>query len=134
MRNLIIILICAVFLGGAIGCKENDTAEFIVETIAMGVGYDLRNSFEWTPGVDKYYVAIMDGKITLDAAQAAESYLMTVTHPLIANRMVAIAGRVGFELDDLGQIVSVDKVNIAMLQAAAFGFKMGLNLTTPPEE
>ena len=134
MKNLILILICAVLLGGAVGCKQNDTAEFLVETMAMGIGYELRDSFEWTSDVDRYYVAIMDGKLTIDAAQAAESYLRTVTHPLIANRMTRLAGMLGFNLDDLGHIVGIGNVDIKMLQAAAFGFKMGLNLTTPPDQ
>ena len=51
-----------------------------------------------------------------------------VTHPLIANRLIRLAGMVGFDLNDAGNVINVDKVDIKLLQTAALGFKTGLSL------
>jgi len=114
------------------GCKdkERQVAELAIETIAMAVGYELRDSFVWTPEADSYYQAIMEGKMSLDGAQAAEGYLRTQTHPLIANRLVRLAEMVGFNLD-AGSIVGVDKVDMGLLKVAAQGFRMGMLLDAP---
>lgn len=109
------------------GCEQNDK-DFMVETLAMAIGYEMRNDFDWNKDVDAYYNAIMAGKLSLDAAQLAEGYLRGVTHPLLANRFVALAGRVGFDLNELGSVVGVGNVDIKLLQTAATGFRMGLLL------
>ena len=115
---------------GLSSCKVQDEelATFAVETAAMGIGYELKGDFEWNADVQRYYSAIMEGKIDLDAAQVAEGYLREKTHPLIANRMVTLAGMMGFGLNGLGQIVDVSAVKIPYLQAAAEGFRTGLTL------
>jgi hypothetical protein len=115
------------------GCnlEKSDTQDFTVETLAMAIGYELRNGFDWNASVDNYYNAIMEGKMSIDAAKAAEGYLRERTHPLIANRLVRLAGMVGFKMDDLGGIVGVEAVNIHLLQVAAQGFKQGLLLDRP---
>lgn len=131
MKKCILTLAAVLCIIQIIGCGNQQTTEFAVETLAMTVGYELRNDFEWTQSADSYFNAIMQGKVSLDAAQAAESYLRTITHPLIANRLVGLAGMVGFNLDEYGQVISVDKVNIRLLQTAAQGFRMGLLLDGP---
>ena len=110
------------------GCKQDQIATDAIETVAMFVGYEIRNDFVWSQNADGYYQAIMEGQVSLDGAQAAEAYLRSKTHPVIANRMVKIAQRVGFDLDAANNIVGVDKVDIPLLKAAAQGFKMGLLL------
>lgn len=131
IKGLTFLLAAGLLCGAAVittGCQQSDTTEYIIETTAMAIGYDLRNSFDWTPTTDRYYNNIMMGNISLDGAKAAEAYLRTVTHPLIANRFVALAGKVGFTLDPLGHIIGVDGVNIPYAQAAASGFRQGLLL------
>ena len=108
--------------------RQGDTAAFAVETLAMTVGYEMRNTFTWTPAADAYYTMIMSGVVSLDGAKAAEEYLRTVTHPLVANRMVRLAGMVGFDMSAASNIVGVGNVNIALLQTAATGFRSGLLL------
>ena len=123
-----------IFMVALTGCQQDDATELFIETLAMTAGYEMRNHFDWNEGVDNYYLGIMDGKITLDAAKAAEAYLKTRTHPLIANRIVRIAGMVGFTLNDVGEIIGVDKVDIGFLQTAARGFKDGLSLVGPLQQ
>ena len=119
-------LVTGMLMGaGAYGCKQDQTAEFAVESLAMAIGYELRSSFEWTPQADSYYNAIMSGDISLNGAQAAESYLRTVTHPLIANRLIRLAGMVGFNLDTAGSVVGIGSVDLGLLKAAAMGFRQG---------
>lgn len=128
MKKLILILSIALLTGCAgMTVEQEDLAEFAIETMAMGIAYELRGSFEMTPDVEWYFSAIEAGKLDLEGAQVAEQYLATVTHPLIANRMVRLAGMVGFDLD-AGSIVGVDRVDMRYLQTAAKGFKMGLAL------
>lgn len=133
---IIALLFATMAMSGLVsGCKKSDDmTQFAVETLAMSVGYELKNDFEWTPQADAYYQAIMDGNVSLDAAKAAETYLRTVTHPLIANRLVRLAGMVGFQLDDLGSVVNVDNVDIGLLKAAAQGFRLGMMLESQPDD
>ena len=126
MKTIIAILSALFFIGCA-GMQSQPMTEFAIETMAMGIGYELQEDFEWTESVDQYYAYIMEGTITLDGAKAAEAYLASVTHPLIADRMITLAGMAGFTLD-AGQIVGVERVNIRYLQVAASGFRSGLNL------
>lgn len=127
MKTVVAILAIG-FMFFTVGCKQDQTTDFAVETLALAIGYELSSGFEWNEDVDRYYTAIMEGKLSLDAAQAAEGYLRTVTHPLIANRLVRLAGMIGFDMDDLGGIAGVDSVDIHLLQIAAQGFKLGLTL------
>ena len=133
LATVIYALMILPFFGCAAMQTQDEMTDFMVETLAMTIGYEMRKSFEWTPTADQYFNWIMEGKINLDGAKIAEEYLRTVTHVLIANRLVRLASMVGFSLDDLGQVVGVDKVNIKYLQIAAQGFKMGLLLDAPPE-
>lgn len=135
MRNITIVLAILLFAGMA-GCSgvlnsDDATTQFMIETIAIEIGYEMRNDFTWTETVDNYYTAIMEGKVTIDGAQAAEAYLKTVFHPVVANRLVKLAKLVGFDLSDVGSIAGIDNVDIALLQCAASGFKIGLNLVQP---
>lgn len=132
MKKLLIIPLMLIMLI-SVGCDQEQTAEFTIETIAMAIGYDMADGFDWNEGVDKYYNAIMEGKLSIDAAQAAESYLRTVTHPVISNRMVSLASKIGFDIDDLGGIVGVDNVDIHLLQVAAQGFRLGVTLKPPQQ-
>jgi hypothetical protein len=118
-------LLCAIIING---CDQQDHTEYAIETLSMGIGWQLHDSFEWTPEVDRYYNAILEGKLSLDAAQTAEDYLRTVTHPLIANRLVKLAGMAGFDFDDYGHVIGVDKVDMGLLKVAAIGFRTGLTL------
>lgn len=124
--------ICLLALSMLVGCagleEKPEVTEFAIESIGMAIGYELQGDFEWTDDVQWYYDAIMDGKITVDGAKAAEDYLKTVTHPMIANRLVRLAGMVGFDLDAAGSVIGVENVDITYLKAAAVGFKMGLDL------
>jgi hypothetical protein len=133
MKTFFAILLVVVVLAGVsftVSCDlgQSATQDFAVETLAMAIGYELRTGFEWTSSVDSYYNAIMEGKMSLDAAQAAEGYLKKKTHPLIANRLVKLAGMVGFDFD-AGKIIGVEKVNIHLLQVAAQGFRTGILLS-----
>ena len=131
---LLAVSVIALLIGIAVqGCnfEQSETQDFAIETLSMAIGYELRSGFEWTADVDNYYNAIMEGKISLDAAKLAEGYLRERTHPLIANRLVKLAGMVGFSLDDAGGLIGVDKVDIHLLQVAAQGFKQGLLLDKP---
>jgi hypothetical protein len=125
--TLVLVAVCVL----AVGCKQDATVEFTIETMALTAGYDLRNDFAWTETADQYFTAIMQGKVSLDAAKAAEGYLRTITHPLIANRLVSLAGMVGFDLNEYNQVIGVEHVNIKLLQVAAQGFRMGLLLDGP---
>lgn len=133
MKKLYYLLMVALVLPLCIGCSGvlnsgSPTTQFVVESIAIEIGYEMRNDFTWTEMVDKYYTAIMEGKVTINGAQAAEAYLKTVFHPVVANRLVKLAKLVGFDLSDIGSIAGIDNVDITLLQCAASGFKIGLNL------
>ena len=110
------------------GKTDPQVQTFAIESAAMVVGYEAQDQLQWTDEMEAYYQAIQSGIVTLDGAQAAEAYLRTMTHPVIANRLVELARIMGFGLDDAGTIESVAHVNIPMLQAAARGFKQGLML------
>ena len=79
----------------------------------------------WTEDADAYYQGIMEGNVSVAGAQAAEAYLRTQTHPIIANRMVAIAKKVGFDLNDMGNVVGVEGVDIGLLKAGSPGLQDG---------
>jgi len=129
MRKLFIAICVALLFAGCAGMEnQNELTEFTIESTAMVIGYELQESFEWSNSVQTYYDAIMADNITLDGAKAAEAYLSKVTHPMIANRLIRLAGMVGFELNVDGSIIGVDKVDKTYLKAAARGFKMGLDL------
>jgi len=129
MRKLFIAICVALLFAGCAGMEnQNELTEFTIESTAMVIGYELQESFEWSNSVQIYYDAIMADNITLDGAKAAEAYLSKVTHPMIANRLIRLAGMVGFELNVDGSIIGVDKVDKTYLKAAARGFKMGLDL------
>lgn len=132
-RHTIIIcaLVAAVMLAVFTGCKQDDVTEFAVETLAMGIGYEVKGNFVWSEAADGYYQAIMEGKMSLDAAKVAEGYLREITHPLIANRFVRLAGMVGFDLSSAGEVIGVENVDMGLLKVAAQGFKMGLLLDAP---
>jgi len=110
------------------GKTDPQVQSFTIESAAMVVGYEAQDQLQWTDEIEAYYQAIQSGTVTLDGAQAAESYLRTMTHPVIANRLVELARIMGFGLDASGMIESVATVNIPMLQAAARGFKQGVML------
>jgi hypothetical protein len=122
--SIITLAICAT----VISCEQQDRTSFAIETVGMTIGYELKDSFEWTPEVNRYYNAIMAGKLSIDSAKTAEAYLRTVTHPLIANRLVKLAGMAGFDFDGYGHVIGVDKVDMRLLKAAAQGFKSGFEL------
>lgn len=127
MKKLILFLCVAVTLCGCSRMlNDQQSAEFTVETAAMALGYELAGDFVWTELADEYYMAIMLGQYTIDGARIAEEYLRTVTHPIIANRLVKIASMIGFGLDENGNIIDISDVDIKLLQAAAYGFKTGL--------
>jgi hypothetical protein len=129
MKKLLLIVLALALVGCAGWTVDHeDLADFTVETLAIAIGYELRGSFEMTPEVERYFAAIEAGRIDLQGAQVAEAYLGTVTHPLIANRMVRLAGMVGFDLDQAGSVVGVNRVDMRYLQAAANGFRLGLTL------
>lgn len=131
-KNLCILMALLPFVTiGCAGIQVNDDAitEFAIESLAMGIGYEMKGAFEWSDGAEDYYLAIMDGEYSLEAAQLAEAYLRQYTHPLIANRMVRLAGMIGFGLNDMDEIVNIDAVDLRLLQAAARGFKSGLELS-----
>ena len=108
--------------------EQQELTEFAIESAAMLIGYELRAAFEWSDDAEKYYQWIMAGHISLEGAKVAEKYLSGVTHPVIANRAVRLAAMVGFDLDAAGSIVGVGNVDVPMLQAAARGFRVGLDL------
>lgn len=130
MNKLIPIALCVAMLAGCAGmtAEQNEFAELTLETMAMGIGYDMRKSFKMTPEVQLYFDYIEAGKIGIDGARMAEGYLRKITHPLIANRIVRLSEMVGFDLDAAGNLVGVDRVDMRYLQLAAAGFKMGLSL------
>jgi len=110
------------------GKTDPQVQAYAIESAALMAGYEAQDSLQWTDEMEAYYQAIQSGTVTLDGAQAAEAYLRTMTHPVIANRLVELARIMGFGLDASGVIESVEMVNIPMLQAAARGFKQGLML------
>jgi hypothetical protein len=127
LASIMSLIICAVVIN-VNACVPKDNAEFAIETLSMTIGYELRDSFEWTPEVDAYYQAIQEGKLSIDAAKTAEDYLRTVTHPLIANRLVKLAAMAGFDFDAYGHLIGIDKVDMGLLKIAALGFRTGLTL------
>ena len=134
MKNVLVLLMClcmavaVIFFSGCAGTQKNqEIAVFAVETIGMSIGYEMRDTFVWSDEVQKYYDAIMNGELNLLAAQAAEAYLKKRTNPILANRIIRLAEMSGFDLEN-GQIVGVGTVDIAQLQAAFTGFKLGLEL------
>jgi len=127
-----VMIMCMALVVGCAGMESNpELTEFTIESTGMVIGYELQGDFEWTDSVQVYYDAIMAGQISLDGAKAAEAYLSKVTHPMIANRLVRLAGMVGFDLDAAGSIIGVGNVDTTYLKAAARGFKVGLDLTSP---
>lgn len=108
--------------------NQNETNEFIIESLAMVVGNELKNDFEWDAKVDKYYTAIMNGEMSIDGAKAVEVYFSKKYPPILVNRFIKIASLAGFDLNAAGSIIGVENVDIGLLQAAASGFKMGLEL------
>jgi hypothetical protein len=128
-RAFLILLVAVLGTGCAsMSVEQEDLAEFTVESLAIMVGYELRGSFEMTREVQWYFSAIDAGRLDLQGAQEAEAYLSTVTHPLIANRMLRLAAMVGFDLDQAGSVIGVDQVDMRYLQVAARGLRLGLDL------
>lgn len=128
MKKLILLALVLLTGCATMTVDRQEFTIFTVETIAIGIGYDMRDSFEMTPEIETYFTAIEQGKINLQGAQMAEQYLSSVTHPILANRLVRMAAMVGFDLNEAGNVVGVDRVDMRYLQAAARGFKMGLTL------
>ncbi len=131
MRKTIIILIALtgfLFAGCAGMQQKKEVSEFVIETMAMTLGYEMQDSFVWTDDVQQYYDAVMDGEINLLAVQTAESYLKESTHPIIANRMIRLSEMIGFDLAGNDSITGIDNVEIKYLQAALAGFRLGLEL------
>lgn len=132
MKRVAILLCILMFAGcGKIDFFKSDIEKndgFMTETLGMALGAEMKDSFEWTPEVEKRYQDIMDEKLSLGVAQAVEAYLSEHTHPLIANRVIRLAGIIGFDLDDAGSIIGIGDVDMRLLQAAASGFKQGLLL------
>jgi len=129
MKKVFVAICVALLFMGCAGMESNsELTEFTIESTAMVIGYELQGDFEWTSSVQAYYDAIMADNITIAGAQAAEAYLGSVIHPMIANRLVRLAGMVGFDLNDAGSIIGVGNVDKTYLKAAARGFKMGLEL------
>ena len=128
MKKLIILF--SILLIGCAGLQiqDNQTAEYAIETMAILAGYDIASRFEWTSDTQKYYSAIMEGNVSLDGAQAAEAYLRTVTHPVLANRIIRLAEMCGFTLGLNSQVIGIENVNIPLLQTVAVGFKQGLEM------
>jgi hypothetical protein len=130
MKKLLPIIIIGILLTGCatMTVDEQEVTEFGIESMAMLIGYEMRESFEMTPDIEFYFDAIEKGQINLQGAQMAEQYLSTITHPVLANRFLKMASMVGFDLNEAGNVVGVEKVDIRYLQAAARGFRMGLTL------
>lgn len=125
---LIFLVMAMTILSGCAGMDTKDEmTQFAIETLGMRIGYDMRNSFEWTEDVQAYYDAVMVGQIDLFAAQAAQEYLKGRTHPLIADRMLRLAELTGFQTGMAG-IIGIGTVDIELLKAAVNGFRMGLFL------
>ena len=134
-----ILIACGIALAIAlqactVGCTANihtksEVTDFAVESLAMAVGYEVAQTkqFIWDETVQAYYDAIIEGEISLNGARRAEDYLRSVTHPLIANRLIKLAGMCGFDLDDYG-VIGVESVDMDLLRVAAVGFKQGLEL------
>jgi len=113
---------------GTVGeIDQTSTAEFIIESAAMALAWDMRNDFEWTADVEKYCQAIMAGQVTSDGANAIVNYFSAKYPPLIVNRVVKLASMLGLGVDGT-VIVSIDGVDIGLLQAAASGFRKGIEL------
>jgi hypothetical protein len=129
MRKMIFLITLFGFLFlGCAGLRQNkEVAEFSIETLAMTLGYEVRDSFVWSDEVQKYYDAVMVGNITLSAVTTAEVYLKENTHPIIVNRMIRLGEMSGFDSVD-GSIIGIDNVNIEYLQTAFTGFKIGIEL------
>jgi hypothetical protein len=127
--NVLIIVLSLMFIGCAgLEFKDDVLTEYAIESAALLIGYELRDSFIWTDDAELYYGYIMSGMISLDGAKIAEEYLRTVTHPDIANLLVNLAAMAGFDLDATGNIIGIDNVNSRLLKAAAGGFRLGLTL------
>ena len=129
MRKMIVLIALFVFLlAGCAGLQQNkEVSEFAIETMAMTLGYELRDSFVWSDEVQEYYDAVMAGNITLSAVNTAEVYLKENTHPIIVNRMIRLGEMSGFDFVD-GSIIGIENVNIEYLQTALTGFRIGIEL------
>ena len=127
MKKLLILLVCMSFIGCA-GVQQNEElTEFAIQTMAMTIGFEMQDSFNWTPEVQVYYDQVMAGNLTLSAASTAEAYLKKTTHPLIANRMVRLAEMTGFDVVG-DSVIGIENVDIKLLQTAFTGFRTGLEL------
>ena len=109
--GLISVILPVFVMFSAISCSRiannEETIAFSIESTALLIGHELKDKFEWSDTAELFYLYIMDGKVTLESAKIAESYLREVTHPVIANRLVRLAGMVGFDLNDAGELIGV---------------------------
>lgn len=127
-KELAVLLLIMPLIGCAGQIPDDEMTTFAIESTAMILAYEIRDDFDWTDDTEQYYGYIMDGNLTLDGAKIAEEYLKTQTHPIIADRLVRLAVMAGFDLDQTGSIAGVENVDLGLLQAAARGFKSGLEL------
>ena len=116
---------------GAYGCKQDQVTSLIIETAAMQLGYEVRNSFAWDENTMRYYDDFIEGRITVEAAQLAEGYLRSMRHPVIARQFTKIAGLVGCTIDPVGNIIGVSGIDPSLLKVAAQGFRQGTLLQGP---
>ena len=128
LKKLLSVVLLIVFVGCAGQIANDQMTEFAIETAAILVGQEVQGSFDWTDDTEQYYQYILAGKLTLEGAKIAEAYLARQMNPLVANRLIRLAAMAGFDLDAAGSIAGVANVDMTLLQAAARGFKLGLEL------
>jgi hypothetical protein len=128
MSILTAVFVMATAFTGCATIGQSEQMEFTAGTVAMYAGYELRDQFEWTDEVECYYRAIMDGELTLDAAKLVEAYLYERYPDIVANRLIKLASMVGFDLNELNQITSIENVDMGLLKVAASEFRAGLNM------
>ena len=129
LKNMgLIIFVLFLLTSCASSQSQEEVTNFTVESMALLIGYEMRDSFEWTEQTEQYYQAILAGNLSLDGAQVAAKYLRETIHPVLADRMIRLAIMSGFDIDSLGNVIGISNVKLPLLQSAAQGFKMGLHL------
>lgn len=125
------ILIAMVTVGTITGCKieQKTLAEKALRLAAMDYGYRSKTDFEWGPQQQRYYDLIMAGQLSVDMVDASTKYLSRhFANPIIARGFAELIVEAGVDFDQFGNVMSIEKMDIALVRAIATGFKAGLEL------
>lgn len=133
MKGFFAVLFAVLFIAGCSAFKfraagQNEVADLAISIGSKALGLRLAaKGFVWTPEIEEFYqLIITKDKLSLTAAELAETYVRANVDPIIADDILRLAAMVGVEFDSNGHPIGTGGVRMGAIRIASQGFRLAV--------